>query len=123
MHDSVSFRVLDVKARAFAADQGIALAIASTDDVRALDLSAPSISIRFAKPGDGRPYTQARLLREELGYRGRLRAVGAVVVDCIGFMKRCGFDEIVLRDESDEPFALAALDRFAGVDYWRRGRR
>ena len=46
----------------------------------------------FPKFSDGRAYSQARLLRGRLGYRGELRATGGVLQDQIGFMLRCGFN-------------------------------
>ena len=50
------------------------------------------IILQFPKFTDGRAYTQARLLRERLGYAGELRAAGQVYIDQIPFMLRCGFD-------------------------------
>ena len=50
------------------------------------------IDLNFPKFTDGRAYSQARLLRERLGYRGGLRATGAVFLDQLPFMLRCGFD-------------------------------
>lgn len=58
------------------------------DDVGRLDL----IALNFPKFNDGRAYSQARLLRERLGYKGELRATGAVFRDQLLFMQRCGFD-------------------------------
>ena len=50
------------------------------------------VVLQFPKFTDGRAYTQARLLRERLGYSGELRAAGQVYIDQIPFMLRCGFD-------------------------------
>ena len=50
------------------------------------------IILDFPKFTDGRAYTQARLLRERLGYKGELRASGAVYIDQLPFLLRCGFD-------------------------------
>jgi len=50
------------------------------------------IILDFPKFTDGRAYTQARLLRERLGYTGELRASGAVFIDQLPFLLRCGFD-------------------------------
>jgi len=72
-----------------------ALALANTDPVEDL---APHIGrlrlivLDFPKFSDGRAYSQARLLRGRLGYRGELRATGGVLQDQIAFMLRCGFD-------------------------------
>ncbi len=50
------------------------------------------IALEFPKFRDGRAYTHARLLRERLGYRGEIRAVGDVLQEQLGYMQRCGFD-------------------------------
>jgi uncharacterized protein (DUF934 family) len=69
--------------------------LANTDPVEDL---APHVArlrlivLEFPKFSDGRAYSQARLLRGRLGYRGELRATGGVLQDQIPFMLRCGFD-------------------------------
>ncbi len=69
--------------------------ISNTDDVAEL---APHLArlelivLHFPKFSDGRAYSQARLLRERLGYRGELRATGGVLQDQLPFLLRCGFD-------------------------------
>ena len=50
------------------------------------------IAIEFPRFSDGRGYSAARLLRERLGYRGELRAIGDVLADQIALMRRCGID-------------------------------
>jgi uncharacterized protein (DUF934 family) len=54
------------------------------------------IVLDFPRFTDGRAYSQARLLRGRLGYRGELRASGHVLRDQLLFMKRCGFDSFVV---------------------------
>jgi len=72
-----------------------AVSLANTDPVEDL---APHVGrlrlvvLDFPKFSDGRAYSQARLLRGRLGYRGELRATGGVLQDQIAFMLRCGFD-------------------------------
>lgn len=79
-----------------------AVSLANTDPVEDL---APHlarlrlIALEFPKFSDGRAYSQARLLRGRLGYRGELRATGGVLQDQIAFMLRCGFDSF----ESEQP--------------------
>jgi len=63
-----------------------------------------AIALEFPKFTDGRPYSHARILRERLGFRGELRAVGAVLHDQLAFMERCGFDAV----ELDAPEAAAS---------------
>ncbi len=63
------------------------------------------IALQFPKFADGRAFSLARRLRDELGYVGELRAVGDVLLDQLQFMQRCGFDTF---DVVDEP-TLRAL--------------
>src|SRR5215469_3199917 len=59
------------------------------DDLPRLDL----VAVEFPSAGDGRGYSQARLLRERFRFRGELRAVGAGVRQDQAFLlARCGFD-------------------------------
>jgi uncharacterized protein (DUF934 family) len=71
------------------------------------------IEVNFPKFGDGRGYSIARLLRERYGYKGELRAVGAVVRDHLFYMESCGFDAFELREGEDPAEALAAFDDFS----------
>ncbi|MEO6079363.1 MAG: DUF934 domain-containing protein [Steroidobacteraceae bacterium] len=73
----------------------------------------PLIAVHFGTSGEGRGYTQARLLRERHGYKGELRAVGAVRTDQVYFLARCGFDAFDLVDGEDAAVAVAQLDRFS----------
>ena len=67
-----------------------------------LDAGADAISkidtivIPFLKFIDGRGYSLARRLRDELGYRGEIRATGDVLIDQIPLMLRCGFDAFTI---------------------------
>ena len=72
-----------------------AVSLANTDTVE--DLAAHLgrlrlIVLEIPKFSDGRAYSQARLLRGRMGYRGELRATGCVLQDQVAFMLRCGFD-------------------------------
>jgi uncharacterized protein (DUF934 family) len=71
------------------------------------------VAVNFPKFGDGRGYSTARLLRERHGYTGELRAIGDVLHDHLHFMKQCGFDAFVLREDQDAREALSALDTFS----------
>lgn len=72
-----------------------------------------SIAIRFPVFTDGRGYSAARLLRQQLGYRGPLMAVGDVLRDQLLLLERCGFDTFWLRGDQDFADALAAFDDFS----------
>lgn len=59
------------------------------------------VALVFPKFRDGRAYTQARLLRERLGFTGELRATGNVLRDQFLLMVRCGFDALDVAKDSD----------------------
>jgi uncharacterized protein (DUF934 family) len=73
---------------------------------------APLVAVDFTTTGDGRGFTQARLLRERYAYKGELRAVGKIRADQMFFLARCGFDAFELLDDEDPATAIAQLDRF-----------
>lgn len=80
---------------------GVALAVPNNQDPRALlDLQdrLDLIAIPFPKFSDGRGFSIARRLREQ-GYKGILRATGALIPDQFAFALECGFDEVELSDE------------------------
>jgi uncharacterized protein (DUF934 family) len=86
------------------------------------------IAVFFGTTGDGRGYTQARLLRERYGYKGELRAVGKIRIDQMYFLARCGFNAFELLDGEDPQAAIAQLERFSvayqpGVDGLTHPRR
>jgi uncharacterized protein (DUF934 family) len=78
-------------------------------DLRRLDL----VAVEFPDGGDGRGYSQARLLRERCGFRGELRAVGAGVRQDQAFLlTRCGFDSLEPQQELELEALRAALTRY-----------
>ena len=103
-------------------------------DVREIgpDLHALAVVVlEFPGFADGRAYSQARILRDQLGFRGEIRAVGDVLCDQVLFMARAGFDafDIGARDADAFHRGLDAFSYFyqAGADgslpAWRaRGR-
>lgn len=98
-----------------------ALGVRITPDTKVEDLAArldqiALIEVEFPSFADGRGYSQARILREHMGFQGELRAVGDVLIDQLRFFKRCGFDVAVLADHVDPSDAQAALERY-GVWY------
>jgi uncharacterized protein (DUF934 family) len=93
-----------------AAPEAPALTLANTDDVLLLGdrlRGVRLVVLNFPKFTDGRAYSQARLLRERLGYQGGLRATGAVFLDQLPFLLRCGFDSF----ESDQKGFGPALEK------------
>ncbi len=57
------------------------------------------IALLFPAFTDGRAYSYARLLRERLGFRGELRAVGDVLLEQLQFMHRAGFDAYLIESQ------------------------
>lgn len=55
------------------------------------------IELEFPKFKDGRGYSWARQLRQRLGFKGEIRAVGDVLRDQWLFMSRCGIDAFEVR--------------------------
>ena len=75
----------------------------------------PMIALEFPTLADGRPFTSARLLRERHGYRGEVRATGAVLRDQLFFMARCGFDAFELAPGKDTDGAHKAFGEISVV--------
>ncbi|MFD2262276.1 DUF934 domain-containing protein [Lacibacterium aquatile] len=61
---------------------------------------------------DGRAYTQARLLRQRLGYKGEIRATGNILQDQLIFLARCGIDSFDLVKQADAEAASEVFKRF-----------
>jgi Uncharacterized protein conserved in bacteria len=87
------------------------------DDARALLPHLDRIAlveVNFPSWTDGRGYSSARVLREA-GYTGEIRAVGDVVIDMLGHLKRCGFDAFAPAHPLNPADAQAAFDRWDNV--------
>ncbi|SDF51849.1 DUF934 domain-containing protein [Thalassobaculum litoreum] len=72
------------------------------------------VALSFPKFNDGRAFSQARLLRERLGFIGEIRATGHVIRDLFLFMQRSGFDAVAVEDTRALTPWLAARRRFTG---------
>ena len=93
----------------------LALAIANDRDVQALGDDVQrfeAIFLSFPKFSDGRAYSQARLLRERLGFGGELRATGNVLRDQLLHMVRSGFDAFEFGDAAAFDAALREYSVF-----------
>lgn len=88
------------------------------------------IAIEFPVYRNGRGYSAARILREQMNYRGEIRAIGEVLFDQWQFMHRCGINAFEINaDISLETFNDAlgelsaayqpAADAQRGI-LWRR---
>jgi uncharacterized protein (DUF934 family) len=73
------------------------------------------IALEFPKFGDGRALSQARVLREQLGYTGEIRAIGDVQRDQLWHMHRCGIDAFETRPDRSIEDALKAFSEMSVV--------
>ncbi len=87
------------------------------------------IAVRFDKFADGRGHSLAHILRQRLGYRGELRAVGDINREQLAYLERCGFDAFVLKDGKDPADAISGFVELETLyqgapdsgPLWRRG--
>ena len=94
---------------------GVRLAPADAPEDLAAELPRLAlVAVEFPNAGDGRGYSQGRLLRNRLAFQGELRAVGAgVKQDQVFLLARCGFDAIELAPGEDLEAARRALTRYS----------
>lgn len=71
------------------------------------------IAIEFPGFADGRGYSTAQLLRNRLGFKGELRAVGDVFKDTLFYQQRCGFNAFAVKEGKSLEDALLALHAFS----------
>lgn len=97
--------------RARAGRLGVRLAPAdAVEDLEPLLPALALVAVEFTGPGEGRGFSQGRLLRERFHFKGELRAVGAAVKqDKIFVLARCGFDAFELAPGENEDEARRAL--------------
>ncbi len=69
------------------------------------------VVLTFTNMADGRPFSQARLLRRRIGYEGLLVASGPLVADQFEFLRRCGFDGVEIPPDAKPGVWLRALSR------------
>ncbi|TNE45931.1 MAG: DUF934 domain-containing protein [Deltaproteobacteria bacterium] len=99
-----------------AARGDITVYLEGDDDARALAPHLENlefVAIDFPKFADGRGYSHARILRDDLGYKGELRAVGDILRDQIFYLARCGFNAFEVREDKDLEEALEGLLDFS----------
>ncbi len=101
--------------RAYAGPLGVRLAPPDAVEQLAGDIHRLSlVAVEFPGPGDGRGYSQARLLRSRFKFTGELRAVGTgVKQDLLFIMSRCGFDSFDLASGQKIEEAVQALERYS----------
>jgi uncharacterized protein (DUF934 family) len=93
----------------------LGIRLSPADKVEDLAPELPRLSlvaVEFTGPGEGRGYTQAKLLRARYKFTGEVRAVGHVKQDQVYLMARVGIDAFELSPTEKPEEALAALQRF-----------
>lgn len=113
---SLIVSLADLRAGVTGAHARLGVRLAPADRVEELAAFLPRLSLvacEFPSPGEGRGYTQGRLLRERYAFGGELRAVGAGVrQDLVFLLARCGFDALELAPGEDVDAAIRALTRY-----------
>jgi uncharacterized protein (DUF934 family) len=71
------------------------------------------VALVFPTFRDGRAYSQARLLREQYGFRGTLRATGDVLRDQFSFLVRAGFDSFEVKKPADAAAFAKSVSRYS----------
>jgi uncharacterized protein (DUF934 family) len=85
--------------RAKAGETNLGVLVKPADNIRALAPYLDSIAlvaVSFPAFNDGRAFSHASILREQLGYKGELRAVGDVLIDPIPLMLRVGINSFAV---------------------------
>ena len=94
----------------------VGVSIPNTADIAAIWTKIsdrPLIALQFPSFGDGRAYSQARLLHDRYQYKGEIRATGAAVVrDQLHNMHRSGINAFALRADQDASICLSAFKDF-----------
>ncbi|GAB4518839.1 MAG: DUF934 domain-containing protein [Roseibium sp.] len=63
------------------------------------------VAVDFPSFADGRGFSAARVLREQIGFRGDIRALGSYILDQVPLARRCGMTSF----EISKPEVLKAL--------------
>ncbi|ADZ91557.1 DUF934 domain-containing protein [Marinomonas mediterranea] len=68
-------------------DAGEGVEALENQDLSQLDV----VAVNFPAFADGRGFSYGRLVRERLGFKGEVRAIGNFIPDQLGYLLRCGF--------------------------------
>ena len=71
------------------------------------------VALEFPSFKDGRAYSQARVLREQYGFHGEMRATGNVLRDQFLFLLRAGFDAFEVVKDADAAAFAEAVARYS----------
>ncbi|MGX1498515.1 uncharacterized protein (DUF934 family) [Labrenzia sp. MBR-25] len=105
----VPMTVFLVDPDAFLARDGkTAVIIEAGDDVELIENYLDRlalVAVDFPSFSDGRGFSAARILREQIGYKGDIRAIGKYILDQVPLARRCGVSTF----EISKPEVLKAL--------------
>lgn len=73
----------------------------------------PVIGVNFSLFSDGRGFSIGRSLRERYGFKGELRALGGFMQDQLFYLKRCGFDAFIIKDDTNVESMVQSLRDFS----------
>lgn len=91
-----------------ARDGKTAVIIEAGDDVELIEKYLDRlalVAVDFPSFSDGRGFSAARILREQIGYKGDIRAIGKYILDQVPLARRCGVSTF----EISKPEVLKAL--------------
>jgi len=109
-------RWLAEKSQLKARQAQVGVRVFSTDDVNLLveDVTALElIEVDFSAFTDGRAFSHARLLRDNLAYQGEIRAVGSYMADQAFYLSRVGVNAFAMEHQEDLAVALSTLNDFS----------
>ncbi|PWE55317.1 oxidoreductase [Metarhizobium album] len=99
-------------------DVGLGVLIKPADDVRKLEPYLDRleiVAVAFPAFNDGRAFSHASLLRQQLGYANELRAVGDVLIDQVPLMLRVGIDSFAVTNAT--ALKRLAENRLPGIPH------
>jgi uncharacterized protein (DUF934 family) len=70
------------------------------------------IALNFTAFADGRSFSQARILRDQLDYEGDIRACGNYLQDQLFYLHRCGVSSFEINDDADPSSMIERLTDF-----------
>ncbi len=102
----------------FADLERLAIGLSSNQDILSVKgyvKHLPMIALNFDAFADGRSFSQARVLRDQLDFTGEVRAAGAFIQDQLYYLSRCGVNTFVLPDDANIDSALTSLSDFSNA--------
>lgn len=94
----------------------LAISLTSDSDVASLSPYIDKLTLivlDFPAFMDGRLFSTARILREQMDYTGELRATGQFIQDQMCYLRRCGVNTFELSTEADLTSIAKRLSEFS----------